>query len=90
MAIGAFIVKMGYDYLVPIWAISANTLTSLYPAMVGGDATFVSNFNNMAFNLNLLVQYSFVIMLLGIVGLYLLVFAYRRQFSSTFTGEEAY
>lgn len=82
-AIAVFCVWLGYKMLIPVWNVAGNAVGSWYPGAVGHDVTFVTQFGVMSGNLNVLVQYSFVILMLSVVGMYVVIFAWRKEFGTT-------
>lgn len=56
--------------------------------MVGNDPTYVAGFVTIASELNILFQYSFAVIGLGIVAVFVLIFAYRNVFGTT--GDDTY
>lgn len=78
-----FIIWIGYKFLVPMWNMTISPLAAQYPAMVHDDPTYVTAFGTLLFQENILFQYSFFVMGLGVAVVFLVIFAYRRQSTST-------
>ena len=89
VAVTSFLAWLGYKLLVPVWGITAGSIAAQYPAMVGDDPTYVAAFNTIVSQENILVQYSFVAIALGIMT-FMLVFVYRRHYTSIGIGEEEF
>ena len=71
-----------------MWSLTVTPIAAMYPAMVGNDPTYVNGFNTMLPELNILFQYDFAIIGLGIVAVFVVIFAYRNVFGTT--GDEVY
>jgi hypothetical protein len=82
------VVWLAYKLLVPMWSLTVTPIAAMYPAMVGNDPTYVTGFITIASELNILYQYSFAIIGLGIVAVFVLIFAYRNVFGTT--GDDVY
>lgn len=88
--VATFLIWLGYKILVPIWNFTINPLANAYPSLVNNNPVYLNAFYTMASEINILFQYSFIIMMLGVVAVYVVVYAYRRQFTSSFEGEDDY
>ena len=90
--VASFCIWICYKFLVPIFNIVVTPIAAQYPAMVGNDPTYVDGFNTIVSQTNILYQYSFVVMMLGIMSIFILLFAYRRVFNQQQIGysEDAY
>ena len=90
-SIAMFIVWLSYKFLVPVFSLVVTPIASQYPAMVGNDPTYVDGFNTIVSQTNILYQYSFIVMMLGIMSVFIMLFAYRRVFNQNTVGyEDAY
>lgn|GEM_PF-2554326 len=89
MAFVGFLAWLGYKLLVPVWGITAGTIATTYPNMVGNDPTYVGPFYTIVSELNILVQYGFVVIGLGAL-FFMLIFVYRRHSTSVSVGEDEF
>ena len=81
-SVAGFLVWLGYRFLVPMWNLTSTPLANQYPAMVNNNPTYVNAFDGIIVNENIGVQYAFLIMMLGITVVYLIILAYREQYTS--------
>ena len=84
--IAMFLVWLCYKILVPVFNMTIAPIATQYPALVGNDPTYVAGFNTITSQTNILFQYDFPIMGLGIVSVFVIIFAYRTVFGSTQVG----
>lgn len=90
-SIGLFLTWFGYKLLVPVFNMTVGSVAPGYPAMVNNNPTYVNGFNTIVSEVNILFQYSFAVIGLGIVAVFVVIFAYRTVFGSTAASyEEAY
>lgn len=89
-SVSLFLVWLSYKFMIPIWSAVVTPITAVYPSMVNNDPTFVAGFNTIASQSFLLINYAFAAVALGIVSVFILIFAYRDVFGSTLTGEEEF
>jgi TRAP-type C4-dicarboxylate transport system permease small subunit len=80
VALMGFLAWMGYKILVPVWGMTAGAVAAVYPTMVGNDPTYVGAFNTIASELNIEVNYGFVVIAMGAL-FFMLVFVYRRHYT---------
>lgn len=86
----AFLVWLGYKLLVPVYYLAVSPLAGLYPSLVHDNPTYVDAFGNLMVQNNTIYQYSFFVLMGGICVVFVLAFAYRRQNTSDFLGEEEF
>jgi hypothetical protein len=90
-SLAAFAIYVADKFLIPVWAIPANELSTYYSGLVGGSPTYVNGFDTIVVNENLLIQGAFIMMMLGVIFVFVIFYAWRHVYTSTaLGGEEPY